>query len=310
MKPYNIHPDFAKFRGVKMPLSPAILPSINYLMPQMLSRLKLPEGLKETIYKIPGYKSAEIRLSMFEPELSDADPLPCLVYFHGGAFAIQAAPQHRRQACEFALKTPCKVAFVDYRLLPDNTYPVGLGDCFAAYGWVCDKAADLGIDEQRIAVGGDSAGGALAAGVCLLARDRGLSMPCFQMLIYPVTDRRQDSKSMREFSDTPLWNGKLNADMWKMYLKDGEPENPEYASPAEAASLAGMPPSYVEVAQFDCLHDEGVAFAERLMSDGVSCELYETQGTIHGFEVAKSSSIVAAATARRVERLKAAFYNK
>ncbi len=293
-----------------MPLSPAILPSINYLLPQVLSRLKLPEGVRERIFKIPGYQSAEIRLSIFEPEADSAAPLPCLVYFHGGAFAIQAAPQHRRQACEFALETPCRVAFVDYRLLPDNAFPVGLEDCFAAYGWLRDNAAMLGVDERRIAVGGDSAGGALAAGVCLMARDRGLTMPCFQMLIYPVTDRRQTSDSMRKFSDTPLWNGRLNADMWKMYLKGGEPENPEYASPAEAATLAGMPPSYVEVAEFDCLHDEGVAYAQRLRGDGVSCELYETQGTIHGFELAKSSSIVAAATARRVERLRAAFGDK
>lgn len=309
MKPYKIHPDFMKFKGIKMPMSPAILPSANFVMTQALERAKLPEGLKERRYKIAGYESADIRLSIFEPKETSSEPLPCLVYFHGGAFAIQAAPQHRHQACEFALKTPCKVAFVDYRLLPNNAYPVGLEDCFAAYSWVRENAINIGVDDKHIAVGGDSAGGALAAGVCLLARDREIPMPCFQMLIYPVTDRRQSTASMLEYTDTPLWNGKLNADMWKMYLKNGEPDNPEYASPAEATSLSGMPPSYVEVAEFDCLHDEGIAYAKKLIDSGVACELFETQGTIHGFELAKKSEIVLEATARRIARLQAAFGN-
>uniref|UniRef100_UPI003FEF43B7 alpha/beta hydrolase n=1 Tax=Eisenbergiella tayi TaxID=1432052 RepID=UPI003FEF43B7 len=145
----------------------------------------MPEELKETGRKIPGYQDAPVGISIFEPK-EGREPLPALVYFHGGAFALQSAPCHKKLSCCYAMNTPCKVVSVDYRLLPENTFPIGLEDCFAAYRWVLENAAQPGISPNRIAVGGDSAGGALSAGVCLLARDRDIPVPCFQMLIYPV----------------------------------------------------------------------------------------------------------------------------
>lgn len=255
-------------------------------MKRMQDMVKIPEGLKETRRKIPGYQDAPVGISIFEPE-EGREPLPALVYFHGGAFALQSAPCHKKLSCSYALNTPCKVVSVDYRLLPENTFPIGLEDCFAAYRWVLENAAQLGISPNRIAVGGDSAGGALSAGVCLLARDRGIPVPCFQMLIYPVMDERQNSASMKKYNDTPLWNSRLNAKMWKMYLKDGLPVEKGYASPAEAVSLEGMPPAYVEVAEYDCLRDEGIAFAKALKDSGIPAELYETKRTVHGFEIAE-----------------------
>lgn len=221
MDQYNIHPDFLKYK-ITPPLNPAFLPAVQFFMKRMQDMVKIPEGLKETRRKIPGYQDAPVGISIFEPE-KGREPLPALVYFHGGAFALQSAPCHKKLSCSYALNTPCKVVSVDYRLLPENTFPIGLEDCFAAYRWVLENAAQLGISPNRIAVGGDSAGGALSAGVCLLARDRGIPVPCFQMLIYPVMDERQNSASMKKYNDTPLWNSRLNAKMWKMYLKDGLP---------------------------------------------------------------------------------------
>ena len=165
----------------------------------------------------------------------------------------------------------------------------------------------LGVDPERIAVGGDSAGGALAIGVCLLALERKLTIPCFQMLIYPVTDAKQETPSMLEYRDTPLWNSKLNAKMWRMYLKNVHPGKRAGASPAEAPSLAGMPPAYVEVSAFDCLRDEGIAFAERLSKYGIAVDLCKTKGTIHGFEIAKRNEIVRESIARRIDTLQKAF---
>lgn len=303
MKKYNIHSDFMKYKNMKPPMSPAVLPLINYFMTRLLYKVKPPNGLIEIKHSITGYQGAVIQVSVFEP-VGQILPMPCLVYFHGGAFALQAAAYHKRLAYDYAIKTPCKVVLVDYRL---KAFPVGLEDCYSAFCWIREHAESLGIDKSRIAVGGDSAGGALAAGVCLLARDRKIPMPCFQMLIYPVADERQTSGSMKEFIDTPLWNSKLNAKMWRMYLKNSLPEKREYASPAEAASLEGMPPSYVEVAEYDCLRDEGIAFAEALKKSGIVTELYKTQSTVHGFEIAEDNEIARKSVTVRVKKLQAAF---
>lgn len=305
MDQYNIHPDFLKYK-ITPPLNPAFLPAVQFFMKRMQDMVKIPEGLKETRRKIPGYQDAPVGISIFEPE-KGREPLPALVYFHGGAFALQSAPCHKKLSCSYALNTPCKVVSVDYRLLPENTFPIGLEDCFAAYRWVLENAAQLGISPNRIAVGGDSAGGALSAGVCLLARDRGIPVPCFQMLIYPVMDERQNSASMKKYNDTPLWNSRLNAKMWKMYLKDGLPVEKGYASPAEAVSLEGMPPAYVEVAEYDCLRDEGIAFAKALKDSGIPAELYETKRTVHGFEIAEKNEIVKESVDRRIKKLRSVF---
>ena len=305
MEQYNIHPDFLKYK-ITPPLNPAFLPAVQFFMKRMQDMVKIPKGLKETRRKIPGYQDAPVGISIFEPE-EGREPLPALVYFHGGAFALQSAPCHKKLSCSYALNTPCKVVSVDYRLLPENTFPIGLEDCFSAYRWVLENAAQLGISPNRIAVGGDSAGGALSAGVCLLARDRGIPVPCFQMLIYPVMDERQNSASMKKYNDTPLWNSRLNAKMWKMYLKDGLPVEKGYASPTEAVSLEGMPPSYVEVAEYDCLRDEGIAFAKALKDSGIPAELYETKRTVHGIEIAEKNEIVKESVDRRIKKLRSVF---
>jgi len=189
----------------------------------------------------------------------------------------------------------------------NSTFPVGVEDCFAALEWIDQNAEGIGIDSNKIAIGGDSAGGALAAAVCLMARDRKASKICFQMLVYPVTDARQITESVKEFVDTPLWNAKLNQKMWQLYLGHGGHSNKEYASPMEAISLENLPDAYIEVAEFDCLRDEGINFAEALKKNGIHVELNRTIGTIHGFEIAEDSEIVRQSVKKRVEALKNAF---
>lgn len=112
---------------------------------------------------------------------------------------------------------------------------------------------------------------------------------------------------MKKYNDTPLWNSRLNAKMWKMYLKDGLPVEKGYASPAEAVSLEGMPPAYVEVAEYDCLRDEGIAFAKSLKDSGIPAELYETKRTVHGFEIAEKNEIVKESVDRRIKKLRSVF---
>ncbi len=302
---YDIHPDFLKYGKLKAPFNSVLLMAANSVTRFAVSIWPVPKGLTEIQYKINGYMNGKINVSVISPD--NASTMPALVYFHGGGFALPSAPHHKRLAFEYALKTPCKVIFVDYRLLPKSVFPVGLEDCYAAYLWTRKNAKLLRIDKNKIAVGGDSAGGALAAGVSLLARDRGVPLPFFQMLIYPVTDARQNTPSMKEFTRTPLWDSKLNARMWKMYLKNISPDERGYASPMEASSLENMPPAYVEVAEFDCLRDEGIEFARALKSGGARVWMYKIKRAVHGYEIARKNPIVLRSVARRVAWLRRRF---
>ena len=306
MKTYDIHPDFLKYRHLKISLNPVLLPALNLFLTKAFDGTPVPEGLTETVHRIAGYRGEAIRLVVFRPKGCDA-PLPTLVYFHGGAFAVQAAPFHKRILCRYAMDTPCQVVFVDYRLLPKATFPVGLEDCLAAYLWVMAHADAIQADPDRIAVGGDSAGGTLAIGMCLLARERGLRMPYFQLLVYPGCDARNNSRSMQEFTDVPLWNSTMHARIGRMYYKDGMRMKREIISPVEAESLAGLPPAYVEVAEYDCLRDEGIAYAETLRRDGIAVELHQPRRTMHGFEIAEKNEITQDSIARRIRALQSSF---
>lgn len=230
---------------------------------------------------------------------------PCLVYFHGGGFVFGASGAHYRIARQYALGAGCRVLFVQYRLAPRHRHPIPVEDCYLSYQWAVENAEQLELDASRMALGGDSAGGCLCAAVAQMCRDRGASMPLFQLFIYPVTDRRMDTESNRRFTDTPMWNSRLSAAMWQNYLPEGPLSSPAYASPMEAATLAKLPPAYVELAEFDCLHDEGLAYAQRLQAAGVPVELNDTHGTMHGYEIAWKAPTVQSAIQRRIAYMRA-----
>lgn len=304
MKKYNIHPDFALISHFKPPVHPAVIPIGNAFL--SLPMIRSDREVVITKGKVESYDGVSVPYLFFEP-VGLKRPSPYLVYYHGGGFAFKAAPYHYQLARIYAKEAGCKVLFVDYRLAPKHPFPTPVEDCFAAYRWVLEQAEYLGLDKEHVALGGDSAGGNLAAACCLMARDRGLPLPCFQMLIYPAVDRRMETKSMKLFEDTPMWNAQKNRAMWPLYLPDPEAAPVEYASPMEAASLAGLPKAYIETAEFDCLRDEGINYANALRSAGCPVELNQTHGTVHGFDTLLGSSIVKACISRRVEALKNAF---
>ena len=157
------------------------------------------------------------------------------------------------------------------------------------------------VKEDKIIVTGDSAGGNLAAAVTLMLWDRMHISPLGAMLIYPVTDRRMITESMKKYTDTPVWDATLTKMFWKAYLGNQEIKQIQYASPIEAESLEHFPNVYMEVAEFDCLRDEGIAFAERLRAEGVFTELYEVKGACHGYETVLESKIVEKAMQRRIQ---------
>ena len=251
------------------------------------------------------FEGESVRVFIMQPRNVQTDR--CLVYFHGGGFFFGAAGYHYKNAKQYCLQTPCKVVFVDYRLTPKHAFPVPAEDCFAAWLWTYENAGRLGICKNKIAVGGDSAGGALAAAVSQMARDRKVPLPLFQRLIYPVTDRRMQYESQQKFTDTPMWNSKLNVKMWDGYLPDPTVNDLCYASPMEADSFENLPAAYVETAEFDCLHDEAIAYAAALQNAGVAVLCNETKGTMHGYDIVQNAPVTKAAIAGRIRFMQTCF---
>ena len=303
---YPIHPDFKAWTHMNPPLNRAMIPVMQKLMGLLFDREKSAEDMTAERKSIAAEGSASIRALWYCPK-GIREPSPCLVYYHGGGFVFPASPHHYSLAREYAQRARCKVLFVDYRLAPKYPFPAAPEDCFHAYRWLLDHAGELGVDSARVAVAGDSAGGELAAVVCLMAEDRGKPMPCGQMLVYPVTGAGNETASMKKYTDTPMCNSRDIEKYGRYYTPDPAAAGSVYAAPIKAESLAGLPAAYVETAEFDCLRDDGVLYAQRLRQSGVPAELNNTEGTMHGFDIVLDSPIVRGCVDRRVAFLKRIF---
>ena len=233
---------------------------------------------------------------------------PCLIYLHGGGFVLPAADYHYKNSLRYATECGCRVLFVNYRLAPKHPHPTFFEDCYAAACWLYDNAEKYSVDRQRIGIGGDSAGGTLSVGVCMMLRDRNHPLrPLFQMLPYPFLDARNSSESCKRCTDTPMWNSTLSGRIARMTRVDRSSPDYFYYSPIEADSLDGLPPAYIETAEFDCLHDDGILYAERLREEGISVTLNETRGTMHGFDIVQRAEITKLALRNRIDFMQTLF---
>jgi acetyl esterase/lipase len=207
-----------------------------------------------------------------------------------------------------AIAVGAVVVSVDYRLAPEHPFPAALHDCYSALRYMAGEADALGIDPDRIAVSGGSAGGGLAAATTLLARDLGGPALCFQMLHIPELDDRLETPSMRRFVDSPLWNQPLAVQSWRAYLGElsGRDDIPALAAPSRADDLSGLPSAYVSTAENDPLRDEGIDYAQRLLQAGVSVELHQFPGTFHGSALVTTAAISKRAQAESVVVLRRA----
>jgi acetyl esterase len=235
----------------------------------------------------PGPDGApDVVLRRYRPQGVEG-PLPVVYDIHGGGFILGNVDFDHGTNATLARELGAAVFSVEYRLAPENPYPAGLEDAYAGLVHIAKNATELGVDPARIALFGISAGAGLAAGLALLARDRGGPAIAFQYLGIPELDDRLDTPSMRAFTDTPLWNRPNAIVSWDAYLGSGVPGSadvPVYAAPARATAeqLAGLPPAYISVMEFDPLRDEGIDYACALLAAGVSVELHLFPGTFHG----------------------------
>jgi acetyl esterase/lipase len=204
------------------------------------------------------------------------EPTPALLWIHGGGYVIGNAQQDDRLCRRFSRRLGITVASVDYRLAPEHPYPAPLEDCYSALTWL---AALPAVEPGRVAIGGASAGGGLAAALALLARDRGEVAPAFQVLAYPMLDDR--SSMTAENANYRLWDTYSNHFGWTAYLGAADPR---VAVPARREDLSGLPPAWIGVGTHDLFHDEDLAYAERLRSAGVPCQVEVIPGAFHGFD--------------------------
>ncbi|MGW6206652.1 alpha/beta hydrolase [Streptomyces sp. NPDC055089] len=252
--------------------------------PRPLRELPAVPGVEVTERRVPGPPGApEVRVRVYRP--AGAGPaLPAVLWIHGGGFVLGNVDSVHHSAAQAASFASAVVVAVAYRLAPEDPFPAGLDDCWAALEWTAGHAKEIGADPARLAVAGASSGGCLAAGLTLLARDRGGPGLVFQHLSTPVLDDRLETGSMTAYVDTPVWNRRLAQESWELYLgAEDRGGAPVYASPARAGDLSGLPPAYLSTAGLDPLRDEGLLYGLRLAQAGVPVELHNFPGAYHAF---------------------------
>ncbi|MEU1231170.1 alpha/beta hydrolase [Streptomyces sp. NPDC005828] len=254
----------------------------------------------------------EVRVRVYRPaESTDTGTLPGILYIHGGGMITGSILTDHRQVLPLVETIGAVVVSVDYRLAPEHPDPAPVEDCYAALLWMSRNASVLGVDPDRIALYGGSAGGGLAAGVALLSRDRGGPRPAFQMLPYPMLDDRNTTPSSHEITDIGIWDRAANIQGWQALLGDrfGTDEVSPYAAPARADDLSGLPPTYLDVGDLDLFRDEDLVYANRLMQAGVPVELHVYPGGIHAGELlAPDAELSARITGYRMSALDRALH--
>lgn len=251
----------------------------------------MPEvpGVKMRDIWVPGFEEGddEIVMRVYEPESHTAGSAG-LFWIHGGGMVVGSYDGDNFQCKKWASGFSVPVISVEYRLAPEHPYPAPLQDCYAGLRWLYRNAESLGVDPQRITVAGASAGGGLAAGTVLYARDQGEVPVHAQVLIYPMIDDRDATPSNREITYEKCWNRDANKWGWSAYLADlyGTEDVPLYAAPARATAddLRGLPPTYIDVGELDAFRDEDIEYAQKLLQAGVATDLLVTSGAFHASE--------------------------
>lgn len=269
------------------------------------AKTELRAGVRADRHEVPGPPG--LTALVHEPDGRER-PGGALLWLFGGGFITGSAEHFNDAASAFAAELGVLVVVPDYRLAPENPFPAAPDDCFATLQWMVAHAEELGIDPGRIVVGGESAGGGLAAGVAQRAHDTGIELR-LQVLVAPMLDDRTVVRAEAEGRVSVAWTVPSNRFAWTSYLGHAPEEDEErpYAAPARRTDLGGLPPAWISVGEADLFHQEGVEYARRLDEAGVACELTTIPGAHHAFElVAPEHPVVRELQRARVEAMRAA----
>lgn len=254
---------------------------------EMNSQMPPVRGVMTEDLSVPGpYNAPGVDVRVYTPKDS-SKPAAGMLWIHGGGYILGDYTLDDYTVKRMSLDTGCVCVSVNYRLAPEYPFPAGIEDCYAALKWMVKNSDKLGIDKTRIAIGGGSAGGGLAAGLALLTRDRGEIDIAFQLLIYPMIDDRNVTPSSHAIDDPRTWDREKNIFAWKAYLGDSAENNEDispYAAALRASDLAGLPSAYIAVGELDLFLDENIEYAQRLLQAGVSTELHVYPRATHGFD--------------------------
>lgn len=283
-------------------LDPELLPALEALTPRVdpieqpaLARAQLLEKLgaggaehpavERRDEHVAGPDGNDVRVRLYLPRERSGVAAPGLYWIHGGGFVMGAIEMDDQRCDSFVARFGCVVCSVDYRLAPEDPYPAGIEDCHAGLVWFFDQAGRLGVDTGRIGIGGISAGGGLTAATTLLARDRAQVQVAFSLAVCAQLDDRHVTRSSTSIHDSRVWDTQISKSVWGAYLRDVGDDVPQYAAPARATELAGLPPTFLLVGELEPFCDENVEYARRLIEAGVATELHVYPGAYHGFEL-------------------------
>lgn len=309
----SIHPDI-RMEGIMFSKlfhfeSPKSFKRAQSMLMKM-KRFMKPSNLRaeEQIVKVEG--EPPLRLCVYRAPTTKPDAVG-LLWLHGGGYAIGLPEQELPYIQNFAAAANCVVVAPDYRLSVQEPYPAAVNDCYNALVWLRKNAEKLGVREDQLFIGGNSAGGGLAVAVALMARDKGEISLAYQMPFYPMLDDRMLTQSAQN-NDAPVWDSKANETAWKMYLGKlyNTGEVPKYAAPSRETNYQNLPPAYMFVGGIEPFLDETMEYVENLKKAGVPAEIDIYPGCYHGFNIAcKKSTVAKQATERYIEKFKYAVEN-
>lgn len=304
MLTYKLDKDLQYYKNIHIPITPLSLKFLNFLSDRRFAKAKSNNIIAVTHNTITNRDDYKMKALLFEPAQKNSiqrtqDSIyskTLIIFYHGGGFTNKIEKHHLEIAKFFVKGLGCKALLPDYRLSPTYTYKTIINDAFDTYKFALENAARLHIDKTSIILIGDSAGGNLCLEVALQKE----FSPKGIMLFYPVIDNSLEYDSMKKYTNAPIWNSNLNIQMWEWYLRGVT----DYVPVNKRENLQDLQNVYIETAQYDCLNNEGIAFAKKLQKLGVHTTLNQTQKSMHAYDIAYKSDFMKRINKERITTLK------